>query len=343
MKQLYITLFIPLLLSCEKLFFEEDVASTSPTDNFEYLWKECDEKYSYFELKNIDWDKVHEEYSAKVNDNISEDSLFNVLGDMLRELKDDHTNLVSYFNISRYGVDRTGPDNFDWRIIQDNYLPDNYYITGPFGHDFLKNTNNEIGYIRFSSFSGIVDDNNIAFMFNRYRNTKGLILDLRENGGGAVNDIFSLLGHFVADRTLLSYSRIKNGPEHNDFSEIEEVWIEPNENNILYLRPVVVLTDRGTYSAGSFTALSIKQIPSMLLVGDTTGGGLGMPNGGQLPNGWTYRFSITQALNLQLDESWENGVPPDVRVTIDWNDRTKDEVIDSAVVLINDVYKAYGY
>jgi len=32
----------------------------------------------------------------------------------------------------------------------------------------------------------------------------------------------------------------------------------------------------------------------MVLIGDTTGGGWGLPNGGQLPNGWTYRLSITK-------------------------------------------------
>ncbi len=63
----------------------------------------------------------------------------------------------------------------------------------------------------------------------------------------------------------------------------------------------------------------------------TTGGGLGLPNGGQLPNGWTYRFSITQALTLDKNPNYENGVPPDIRVLFNWKDLTKDEILERAI------------
>ena len=332
MKNTYlILLIIPFLLSCEKLMFEKDLASTNPGENFEYLWKECDEKYSYFELKNIDWEQVYSEYSAKIYDGMSEDSLFKVLGGMLTELKDDHTNLFSNFNISLYDVSNLGPDNFDWRIVKDNYLTKNVYISGPFVHDFI--ANNQIGYIRFSSFTGTVDDVNLDFILNRYKDTKGLILDLRENGGGVAADVFNILSRFVETKTLINYSRIKNGPDHNDFSDDEPVYVSPSDH-VRYTENVMVLIDRGTYSSGSFTSLATKALPNMILVGDTTGGGLGLPNGGQLPNGWTYRFSITQALDLNKNNSYENGVPPDIQVLFNWNDLTKDEVIERALLEI---------
>ena len=63
----------------------------------------------------------------------------------------------------------------------------------------------------------------------------------------------------------------------------------------------------------------------------TTGGGGGMPNGGQLPNGWTYRFSISQLLDLDGNNYAEDGVPPDILVSFDWTDLTKDEIIERAI------------
>ena len=45
-------------------------------------------------------------------------------------------------------------------------------------------------------------------------------------------------------------------------------------------------------------ALSTTAYDNMFCVGDTTGGGLGMPNGGELPNGWRYRFSVTRTLGI---------------------------------------------
>jgi len=321
------------LTSCENVFFEEDLASTNPQENLDYLWNECNEKYSYFDLKGIDWDAVKIEYEAKLYDGMTQDELFTVMGDMLTELRDDHTNLKSNFNVSVFRTNLLGQDNFDWRIIQDNYLSRDYYISGPFLHDFIGD--GDIGYIRFPAFTGIVNENNFGFALERYKDTKGLILDLRENGGGAVSDVFSLLSRFVEEETLLNYSRIKTGPGHNDFSEPEPVYVSPY-NGVRYTNKVIVLVDRGTYSAGSFTSLATKALPNMILMGDTTGGGLGLPNGGQLPNGWTYRFSITQALTLDKSPDYENGVPPDIKVLFDWTDLTKDEVIERALLELNE-------
>lgn len=316
-------------VSCEKVFFEENLETTDAQQNFDYLWNEVNEKYSYFDLKGVDWDAVKTEYAARLYDDMPQDSLFNVLGDMLTELKDDHVNLISNFNVSFFGTEFLGQDNFYGRLIQENYLERDYYTSGPFAHDFLDN--GEIGYVYFPSFQGTVNQTNIDFILERYKNTKGLILDLRENGGGAVTDIFSILSRFVEEETLTNYSRIKNGPGRNDFSEPEPVYVSPY-NGIRYTNKVIMLVDRGTYSAGSFTALATKALPNIILMGDTTGGGLGLPNGGQLPNGWTYRFSITQALTLDKRPNYENGVPPDIEVLFDWNDLTTDEVLERAIL-----------
>ena len=320
---------IPFLISCEAALFEEGLASTDPNANFEYLWKQCNEKYAYFKLKNIDWDAIKIEYAAMLYEDMPQDSLFNVLGNMLTELRDDHTNLISNFNISFFGTQYLGQDNFYGRVIEDNYLDQSFYVSGPFIHDFLDN--GEIGYVRFPSFPGTVNDTNLNFILDRYKDTKGLIVDLRENGGGAVSDIFEILSRFVEEETLTHYSRIKNGPGRNDFSEIEPVYIVPH-NGIRYTNKVIMLTDRGTYSAGSLMALATKALPNITLIGDASGGGLGLPNGGQLPNGWNYRFSITQALTLDKSPDFEDGVPPDIEVFFDFDDLTKDEVLDRAIL-----------
>lgn len=322
-----------ILSSCNKLLFEPDYASTDPQENFEYLWNECNEKYSYFDLKKIDWDSVKVAYESKISADMSNDSLFRVLGDMLNELKDGHVNLSSNFNVSFFPIQRLGQDNFDWRIIQENYLEEDYYISGPFRHSFI--SDGKVGYLRFSSFTGGVNSSNLDFALKRYKDTEGLVLDLRENGGGAVRDVFNLLSRFLEKETLTNYSRLKSGPGKNEFTTSEPVYVQPHDGT-RYLKKVIVLIDRGSYSASSFTSLATKAIPNMILMGDTTGGGLGLPNGGELPNGWNYRFSITQALTLDKDESYEDGVPPDIISLFDWSDLTKDEVIENALLEIMD-------
>jgi len=51
-----------------------------------------------------------------------------------------------------------------------------------------------------------------------------------------------------------------------------------------------------------------------------------------LPNGWTYRFSITQTLDLS-GNNWESGVPPDIQVNLNEADRSKgiDTILERAI------------
>lgn len=330
MKVFIILLFSVLCCSsCEKILFEKDFISQHPMHNFEYLWQECHEKYAYFELKKVDWEQIKIDYAQKVYVGMSEDSLFEVLGAMLNTLQDDHCNLFSDFKTSFYGVDYLSQKNFDWRTIVDYYITPNHSITGPFSHNFIRN--NELGYLRLSSFSGAISTEHLNFLFHRYKDTRGLILDVRENGGGAIPNVFALLSRFVDSETLVYYSRIKKGVEHNNFTQAAPVFVQPFDG-IRYDKPVAILTDRGTYSSGSLLCLAAKALPNLFLVGDTTGGGLGMPNGGQLPNGWTYRFSVTQSLTLDKKPDFEQGVPPDVPVLLDWNNLTSDEILDRAIL-----------
>ena len=327
-KNIVLFLWAFTFVSCENLFFEKDLVSKNRRENFEYLWKACNERYAYMDYKQINWEEVHARYGALIHEEMTDDSLFSVLGAMLNELRDGHVNLKSYFNVSHFNIDQLGPDNFDFRLIQDYYLPKDYYISGPFTHDFI--ANKKVGYIRLSSFTGTVSHDNLNFILRRYAGTQGLILDLRENGGGASSDVFKIVSHFISAKTHVYNSRLKSGAGYNDFTESQPGYVSPA--GFLYLKKVMVLTDRGTFSAGSFTTLAMKELPNVTVIGDTTGGGLGVPNGGQLPNGWIYRFSITQTLDL-AGNNYENGVPPDIYSILKAADvnRGVDTVIERAI------------
>jgi C-terminal processing protease CtpA/Prc len=262
---------------------------------------------------------------------MSQDSLFRVLGAMLNELRDDHTNLISPFNVSVYQVDLTGADNYEERTIRENYLKNDMYITGGFTHGFI--ANRTVGYVRYSSFMNGVSDADLDFILKRYQNAKGLILDLRENGGGSIINVPMILNRFVSQKTLVGYERTRNGVGRNDFSKDEEFYLVPSDY-VQYTKPVMVLIDRCSYSATTFFALATKALPNVTLIGDTTGGGGGLPNGGQLPNGWTYRFSITQLLDLNKNNYAEAGVPADIPAQLNLTDRTSDAIIERAILAL---------
>ena len=142
------------LSSCEKA----DEYDRSPRANFEALWKIMDENYCFFSYKEVDWDAVHQRYATLITDTMNQYALFDTLGNMLRELKDGHTNLYSYFNTSRYWdwyLDY--PENFDWDLIEDNYIGTDYAIAGGLRYTTL--CDGQIGYIYYGSFSSSAGNN----------------------------------------------------------------------------------------------------------------------------------------------------------------------------------------
>lgn len=336
MKKLILPTLLLLCVSCEKIFMEPDPAG-SPTETFEYLWDKVDRQYAFFDVKDVNWDSIHTIYSARVSDNISSDSLFSVLASMLNSLNDGHVNLIGRYDVSRSEhifnlmYERR---QIDINIVALNYLTSGYHSTGGFQHNGIRN--DSVIYIRYGSFSNSASLAYLNYIRNHYPKAQGLILDLRQNGGGNVDNVWEILKFFPRPETLLYRTQIKSGPNHNEFSPLEEVYAPRSDDRAKpFLKPVVVLQDRGSYSATSFFSLCCLSYPTITTLGDTTGGGLGLPNGGQLPNGWYYRFSITRTLSPD-GKNYENGVPPKEYLALDPAATAlgKDNIIERAADII---------
>ena len=92
----------PLVLSCVD---EEEFPDTAQ-GNFEALWKIIDEHYCFFDYKQheygLDWNAVYNKYKVRAGEETGRYQLFEVLTDMLGELRDGHVNLYSSFDNGRY-------------------------------------------------------------------------------------------------------------------------------------------------------------------------------------------------------------------------------------------------
>ena len=325
MKKLHIFLLCLITISfasCERAFMCDDEPN-NPVNVFDYLWNKVDQQYAFFDIKGVDWDSVYEVYRPKVHeDDMDLDSMFSVCAAMLNTLKDGHTNLISKFDVSHNDsvyYKMYAERNINTEVVVLNYLTVNYHTTGSIAHNAIRD--GRVAYLRYSSFMDDITTDNLSYLLNRYNDCKGLILDLRQNGGGNINNIRILLSMFDNHGQPLYYTQIKSGPEHDAFTELTTVYADNTDYDDPftappYTKPVAVLIDRGSYSATSFFAICTQGYDNIKLFGDYSGGGLGLPNGGILPNGWAYRFSITRTIALD-GGNYENGVPPDVRVLID--------------------------
>jgi len=328
----YLPFAFILLMSCEQAFMNPTPAST-PKAVFDQVWSFVNEKFSFFEYKNIDWDKSYKTYGAKVTDSMTEEELFKVCYDMLYELKDEHTNLKSKFNVSHNPeVFLDYPDNFFGDVLNRNYfkgrlqpIDDAFYF-----YDF-----GDVVYFLYPSFSDDISDYALDYVIDKAKDKKGIIIDVRDNGGGAIGNIDMLTSRFIQAKTLMGTERHKSGKGRNDFKD-EKISVEPSGSTKKYLdKPIIILTSRGCYSATNRFAAYMKGLPNITLVGGVTGGGGGLPTATELSNGWVLRVSGSQFIDRRGDNI-ENGVQPDVKIDILKADidKGKDTILEKALSLI---------
>ena len=287
----------------------------SPTGNFEALWKIIDEHYCFFDYKQqaygLDWDAVYNKYKVRVSDKMSSTQLFEVLCDMLSELRDGHVNLTSSMDYGRYWAwHEDYPKNYS-DTLERRYLGTDYKIAAGLSYRVL---DDNIGYIRYASFQSPVGEGNLDDCLSYLALCRGLIIDIRNNGGGDLTTAEQLAGRFVDEKTLVSYIQHKTGAGHSAFSSLEPRYLEPS-SNLRWHKGVCVLTNRSVFSAANDFAVMMRALPNVTIVGDHTGGGSGLPMSSSLPNGWTVRYSASPMYDSNKQQT-EFGIAPDISVSL---------------------------
>lgn len=322
------------LTSCHGI----DEYANDPRGNFEALWSVIDEHYCFLDQKGIDWQAVHDRYAGRISDRMTSDELFIVCADMLDELRDGHVNLSASFNTSYYRAWWSDyPQNFSSRIIEQYYFNYNYRQSSGMMYGFL---DNNIGYIYYGSFSATVGAGNLDHALNFLASANGLVIDVRDNGGGDLTNVEKFVSRFIDRPTLVGYISHKTGPGHSDFSEPYPITYRPaEEGRVRWAKPIVVLTNRSTFSAANNFASVMKLLPGVRIVGATTGGGSGMPFSSELPCGWSVRFSACSMLDAE-GNSTESGVTPSEGCAVDMDPIAAldghDTILDRALELLNE-------
>lgn len=316
-----------LLASC----VDEVEHDNTPTGNFEALWEIMDEHYCFFSYKQIDWQAVYNKYKVRVSDKMSENQLFEVCCDMLSELRDGHVNLSYSMDYGRYWAWQEGyPKNFS-DTLERRYLGTDYKIASSLRYRVL---DDNIGYVRYDSFQKAIGEGNLDDVLVYLALCRGLIIDIRNNGGGDLTTAEMLAGRFVHEKTLVGYMQHKTGTGHNDFSDLEPQYLEPS-SNFRWHKPVCVLTNRSVYSAANSFTVMMRALPNVTIVGDHTGGGSGMPMSNSLPNGWSVRYSACPMYDKDKQQT-EFGISPDVNVALSDESTAKgiDDIIEAARKII---------
>ena len=105
---------------------------------------------------------------------------------------------------------------------------------------------------------------------------KGVVIDLRNNGGGMLDDNQYVLGSMLPSGGFeVAFSRFKRGVGRYDYSPLSPFKVPTLETaHETITEPIVVLTNCGSVSMAEITSLGCQSLPNGTLIGKRTHGGL---------------------------------------------------------------------
>ncbi|MCE2732021.1 MAG: S41 family peptidase [Flammeovirgaceae bacterium] len=327
MKYIYLLGCVLLFVSCNDELMQP---SNKPTSVFDQMSKRIEETYSMMELKNLDWPTVHKQYRALVDDGISQDSLFTVCSLMLFELKDGHCFLT----------DNNGEKSAVYDFTQGYYVtPDltpalNYIGEYKQWRNFLITSilENDIGYINYIAFNKSEAgywQQVLEYMKNN--DVKKIIIDVRSNPGGEPLIAQNLCGYFITKPTKVGTMFHKSNKGKNDFIGPLTLTSTPKQPYLGDI-PVILLTNRASFSSSSYLAGMMEALPNVIHIGQITGGGGGGFLPYELPNGWVVGITNNYFLDVK-GKHIELGVTPDILVenTPEDFEEGRDRMLEAAI------------
>lgn len=316
-----IILSISLLLSlsaCQELLIGDPVPNTI-MDNYQTFVDDYADHYGIFQVKQVNWDSLAMEYEAQLSANATNAGLFNAITGLQGELNDSHIFLYApdhdpvFYRSGIMGVlDRADYQDFDFELVLNQYLS----LTDSVNDIIYYGTvENNLGYIYLPQ---IFDEpsffeKQMPEILASLADTKGLIIDIRDNDGGEDESSRMIASFFADQRHLYAITRYKIGPGTDDFEPAREWYVSPNAEGT-YSKPIVLLTNRFSISAGETFSLAMKTFPNVIQVGDTTTGAFSDVITRELPNGWIYGLSVgdyRDGNNMSLEGI---GLAPDIRI-----------------------------
>ena len=327
--------FVPLILifpACEKLIISGSPANTQ-LNNFNILWEDMDANYGAFTVRDINWDSIKIAIENEINAGMTDPEFFALMGGIIISFKDIHVQLINGIQLKRYNSRNL--NDFYAPELKNDYLVNEEKIKNLISFSDIQGT--ELGYIRIPSFGWESDEYKIIDeILERLKNKKGIILDLRSNSGGQSQNVKTIARRFINNSFVYLKYKLRNGPEHDDYTKWFEDEIHPG-GDIQYTRPIALLTNRESASATELFTQTLRGLPHVSVVGDTTAGGLGNNIYRELPNGWTYRFTVWLTADGNGNIFEGRGIPPGFPVLISQQDSIDgiDTQLEKAIELLN--------
>jgi hypothetical protein len=302
--------------------------------NFAVFERTMAEQYAFFSLRGLDWSSTVTRAREKLGQVRDSRGFYDILEQMVAPLEDRHTDVTATdLNVRVRHYRRSGGalDPAMFERVRAN--PPRRYLVGPLEtwcQDWLQygELQGSIGYLRILreysyTPSGRFEDDSLALtqaldsIMPRVARLRGLVVDIRMNGGGF--DAISLLiaSRFTGAHYLGFSKQTRSDPLRPDrFTPLQAVHVRA-ASGARYTGPVVLLTGPYTLSAGEVLTLALLgRQPRITRIGEATQGIFADELLRQLPNGWRFQLSTERYLTPAGENFEGRGIAPDRPVPV---------------------------
>lgn len=160
------------------------------------------------------------------------------------------------------------------------------------------------------------------------QNARGLILDLRNNPGGLLDDAIKIGGEFLEQKVIVK-------EKDSDGSILDLRSEGPARLKDL---PVVVLVNEGSASASEILAGALRDHRQIILIGTKTFGKGSVQDLESLPQETSLRITVAHWLTPNGNEIDDKGLEPDIKVELSDDDynNDRDPQLDKAQEVIRE-------
>lgn len=170
-----------------------------------------------------------------------------------------------------------------------------------------KKLEKDIGYIEFNSFDeGTAEDFKNKFKDLEKQRIKSLIIDLRNNGGGIVDEALEIADYIADKDSVLLYEVNKENKEE----------VKKSKNNPIINMPIIILTNKNTASSSEILCGALKDLGKAKTVGTKTYGKGVIQQLLSLPDGSGIKITSEKYLTPNKTEINKIGIEPDEKVEL---------------------------
>jgi hypothetical protein len=313
------------------------IATQSKT--FDKFYQILNDNYAFFDLHHVDWQASYKKYRPKVNDQISNDSLFHIMSAMVKPLGDSHVNIIDAKHKKKFNA--AGLSAFArafyndslktafWQMTDSTLVSNGFASVKGYGsvfkgkHLFYFSKSRDHGYLRFSRcFAKITDGELDEKDFEMHvldslmalcKDLKGMVIDVRANIGGDDKFSYEVAGRFT-NKMVIGHYKQERIAKTNRYTKLQK-WVIKPMGKYAFTKRVSILTNSKTVSAAEIFTLAMKQLPQVKTVGENTEGNLSDMYSEGLPNGWEVTLSNQRYYSPKMVCYEGVGVPAYLKVS----------------------------